>query len=121
MKERLLLLAVMVVMASGCVERTSMYYWENYSNSLYHAKKDGTPEARLEHEKTLLAIIAKAEAKGVKPPPGVCCELGFHYLGIGKKEEAVTYFDMEQTAFPESAQLVAALKKKALAPSEETL
>jgi hypothetical protein len=62
MKERLLLLAVMVVMVSGCVERTSMYYWENYSNSLYNVKKNGTPEARLEHEKTLLAIIAKADA-----------------------------------------------------------
>lgn len=88
----------------GCAVQTPMYmyYWDGYSQSLYNLKKHETAESLEAHKKTLLGIIQASGEKGLKAPPGVCCEYGYLLVKEGKQEEGMKYIAMEEQAYPES-------------------
>ena len=69
-----------------------MYYWGNYSSTLYHYKKNLTDEKLAEHKKSLLEIITKSNELELKTPPGVYAELGYIYYNAGDFIKAEEYF-----------------------------
>ncbi|MBC8367819.1 DUF4810 domain-containing protein [bacterium] len=103
---------LLVVFASGCVPQKQIYYWGDYSSTLYDTKKDATDESILEHMTELQTLIQKSEELGKRIPPGICCEYGFYLLMSGEKEKALEYFNRESQLYPESKPFVSFLVSK---------
>jgi len=99
-----------IFLLSGCANNT-MYYWGNYSNSLYQYKKNLTQESLDRHISELLEIVRKSNARNLRVPPGVYAELGFIYTEKGDNVEAIKYFELEKNTYPESAKFMDSLIK----------
>lgn len=98
---------------SGCVA-PSMYYWGDYSETLYHSKKTPSDESIIKHQQSLENIVEESKKKNLKVPPGVCAELGYIYLKQNKNQLAIQYFRIEKETYPESTLLMQRLEKTAL-------
>jgi hypothetical protein len=86
-----------------------MYYWGDYSNTLYGWRKDATEERAVAHKAELTEIINKSDAKGLRVPPGVYCEYGYMLLMEGEKATALSFFEKEAAEYPESKSFVSFL------------
>jgi hypothetical protein len=100
--KRSVLLFLLLGFLAGCATQKPLYYWGNYSSSLYKYKKSPTEENLKAHKAVLLKIMEESSKMNLRVPPGVCCEYGYLLLKEGKKEEALHYFDLEEKAYPES-------------------
>ena len=89
----------------GCAPQT-MYYWGDYSNSLYKYKKDFTPEMLEKHKTELLDIISKSGKKGLRVPPGINAELGYIFMLQGQNDQAIVYLKQEKVTYPESTKFI---------------
>ena len=102
-----------------------MYYWGDYSNSLYYCRKNATEANLLKHKQVLENIVEESNKRDLRVPPGVYGELGYIYLRQNKNEEAIKYFELEERTYPESKvfmqRLTQAAKAKSNAKSEEKL
>ena len=87
---------------AGCAT-PERFAWGAYDSSLYAYSKH--PEQLPQFEKSLQAAIDAGRAGG-RLAPGLQAELGYCYLGEGKKADAVAQFKAEMASFPESAQLM---------------
>lgn len=87
---------------AGCATPET-FEWGSYDASLYAYSKH--PEQLPQFEKSLKEAIASGRAKG-RLAPGLQAELGYCYLGEGKKAEAVELFKAEMTSFPEAAPMM---------------
>ena len=98
-----LLLVILSLFVGGCVAPSNqLYEWQDYSHSLYELEQEPSDESYANHKTTLHAIIDNADTKGIKTPPGVCCELGYMYSKEGEADDAIKYYEMEKELFPES-------------------
>jgi hypothetical protein len=117
----LLILLVPVLLASCAPQR--MYYWGDYSTTLYRSRKDPCEENLLKHKQALENIIQKSEEQNLRVPPGVYAELGYVYFRQNATDTAVKYFLMEEQTYPESGifmeRLVQAAKARAADTAEE--
>lgn len=104
---------LIALLLSGCAA-PSMYYWGDYSSTLYHSKKTPCDESILKHQQTLEIIIEESKNKNLRLPPGVCAELGYIYLKQNKNQLAIQYFRMEKELYPESTLLMQRLENSAL-------
>lgn len=95
-----------LVFLVGCVHQQEMYYWGDYSKSLYQLKKDPSDEIFSKHVSTLEDIIRVSDEKNLRVPPGIYGEAGFLMARQGKNSEAIKYFEMEKQLYPESSQLM---------------
>ena len=86
----------------GCATPET-FEWGSYDASLYAYSKH--PEQLPQFEKSLQEAIASGRSKG-RLAPGLQAELGYCYLGEGKKAEAIAQFKAEMTSFPEAAPLM---------------
>jgi hypothetical protein len=102
---KLAILIVLAVFLSACVPK-QMYYWGNYSQSLYDAKKNPTEQSILTHQQSLENIIQESQKNNLRVPPGVYAELGYVYFRQNKKVLAIQNFNMERQLYPESALLM---------------
>ena len=94
---------LLLFLLCGCVtQHKSMYYWGNYSSTLYHYKKNLTDEKLAEHKQSLLEIINKSNKLELKTPPGVFAELGYIYYNAGDFIKAEEYISLEAKTYPES-------------------
>ena len=84
---------------TGCATNTSRFEWGSYDSSLYLYSKH--PDKLPIYESALLAAISKGKASG-RIAPGLQAELGYCYLGEGKRAEAIEMFKAEMAMFPES-------------------
>jgi hypothetical protein len=100
------LLILLFFFISGCNPGTNIYYWGNYSSSLYNLKKEPGDESRLKHRETLEGIFKNAEKKHKKVPPGLYCEYGYILVQQGNIDEGLKYFDLEVEHYPESKPFV---------------
>lgn len=107
-------------MISGCATQQPMYYWGDYSDSLYCCHKDSTDENLLKHKQILENIIEESGKRNLRVPPGVCAELGYLYFRQNKSQEALKYFEMEERTYPESKILMQRLTQATKARSEQT-
>lgn len=100
--KRILLLFIFLGFVTGCTTQKPLYYWGNYSSSLYKYKKAPTEENLKAHKAVLQKIIDESNNMSLRVPPGVCCEYGYLLLIEGKQEEAMRYFELEEKTYPES-------------------
>ena len=77
----------------------SRFEWGDYENSLYAYSK--APGARESYRKALMVAIQQGE-KTNRLAPGMYAELGYLFLEDDNKAEAISSFQKEMTAFPES-------------------
>jgi hypothetical protein len=87
---------------SGCATPQT-FEWGSYDASLYAYSKH--PDQLPQFEKTLETAIAAGRTNG-RLAPGLQAELGYCYLGEGKKAEAVAQFKAEMASFPEATPLM---------------
>ena len=90
----------------SCSAKKQMYYWGDYSDSLYHAKKEPGVESLAKHKETLENIIDESKNRNMRIPPGVCAELGYIYAAKDNSKKAIELFQMEKQTYPESTILM---------------
>lgn len=98
------------LLAVGCTPGP-IFYWGNYSQTLYKMKKNPDVKFRETHKQELLKIIEKSKKKKLKTPPGVYCEYGYLLYQDGNTDEALNYINLEETTYPESKTFTQRLKK----------
>lgn len=106
-------LLVLSVLASGCATRSpGLYGWGSYQAQVYeHFKASSTnPEDQI---LVLEEDLEKFRSKNVTPAPGFHAHLGMLYTSVGRDDKAFQAFEAEKTLFPESAQYIDFLIKKA--------
>ena len=102
---------------SGCAPQ-GMYYYGNYSRTLYNCEKNQTEEALIKHKAELVKIISESEVKKIPVPPGIYAELGYINLKEHKSQEAINFFQAEAQLYPESEHLMNRLIQQTKANTE---
>ena len=90
----------------GCASTKPMYYWGNYSDSLYDTKKNPGAETIAKHKEVLENIVEESKNRNLRIPPGVCAELGYLYAAQNNNKKAIELFQMEKMTYPESTILM---------------
>lgn len=106
-------IVVLAIFLSGCAGPPRMYYWGNYSDSLYQTKKHPSDESILSHQQVLEKILEESGKSNIRVPPGVYAELGYIYFRQNKKDLAIRNFKIEKALYPESALLMDRLENAA--------
>ena len=114
----LLILLVPVLLASCAPQR--MYYWGDYSTTLYHSRKVPGEESLLKHKQALENIIQQSEEQKLRVPPGIYAELGYIYFRQNATDTAVKYFLLEKQTYPESRIFMERLVQAARARAAST-
>jgi hypothetical protein len=112
MKKLYPIISLFLIIFAGCNPQKSLFYWGNYSSTLYNYKKDPSEKNMKLHKATLTNIITESQNKNKLIPPGVFAEYGFICLQEGNAKEANEYFDEEIKAYPESKVFIAKLKSE---------
>lgn len=103
MKARILVCCALFAGLLGACAPPTPYKWGNYEQSLYDYYKD--PETVEALVKAIEASIADAE-KTKQVPPGLYAEYGYLLMARNENKTAITYFNKEKTAWPESTGLM---------------
>jgi len=106
------LILLSAIFFAGCATQKQMYSWGDYSSSLYKLKKDPCEENLMKHKQVLLKIIEDSKENSLRVPPGVYCEYGYILMKEGKSDEALSYLDLEEKTYPESAVFIKRLKSQ---------
>ena len=94
-----------ILLIAACTQ-PPMYYWEDYSKTLYKYKKDLTLEMLDKHKTELLEIISKSNEKGLRIPPGINAELGYIFFLQEQYDQAIVYLKKEKLTYPESTKFI---------------
>lgn len=116
--KKYIIIAVILILA-GC-KSTGIYYWGDYSKSFYDYTINPSYDSREEYEKTLIDIIQKSGEKNKKVPPGVYFDLAMLKVKDGKIGKATEYFNLEQSTYPESTQIVQSVLQQLKRNNEKT-
>jgi hypothetical protein len=111
MKSYLIFTILLCTFLIGCTTQ-KLFYWGNYSETLYAFKKSPDEKTTEAHKKSLLDIMDKSEKKHKQIPPGVYAEYGYMLMQAGQENEGLQYFDKEQTLYPESSIFIQRLKEE---------
>lgn len=95
--------AGLALATSGC-RPPSMYYWGGYDQALYNHYRN--PQDRVAYVESLRTIIAEADQRGLRAPPGISAEYGYALYEEGRPQEAVPWFQRERDQWPESRMLM---------------
>lgn len=98
-----------ILFASGCATGNKMYYYGNYSNTLYANAKNPSDESLLEHKQMLEKIVEESKQKSLRVPPGIYAELGYIYFRTNDSKTAIQYFQLEEQVYPESKHMMTRL------------
>jgi len=91
---------------TGCASQKQMYYFGNYSKTLYSCEKNQNDESLLKHKQELETVITESESRNLPVPPGIYAELGYINLKSNNSKEAIRLFQAESQLFPESKHLM---------------
>ena len=100
--KNLIVATVLVIILTSCAVQKTIYYWGNYSTTLYSYKQEPGEESLNNHKTALLEVFRIAEQKNKKVPPGLYSEYGYILFNEGNIEEAYKYFELEKKTYPES-------------------
>ncbi len=103
MKKFAILAILSVFVFTGCSGTKGLYYWGDYSETLYDMKKDNTSKTRLKHRRELEKIINRAEDRDEKVAPGIYAEYGMMLIRENKIEKGIEQLKKEVVNYPESA------------------
>lgn len=110
MKLKLVLPLLGIALLSGCAnQQHGLYAWGDYDNGLYEYYHE--PESQDEFVLAMIAHLDGLEQSGAKAAPGLNAEVGTFMLKAGKKKSAVSYYEKEAAAWPESKPLMLVLIK----------
>jgi hypothetical protein len=98
-----------LVLFVGCGPKP-MFFWGNYSETLYDFKKNPSEKTLDVHKKSLLDIITESSKRNIMVPPGVYAEYGYLLLKEGKENEGLQYLSKEENLYPESTVFVQRLR-----------
>ena len=110
-KVLLLLLCLIIPIISGCTTN-KMYYFGDYSETLYAYEKNQNDESLIKHLQELDRVIQESKEKNLRVPPGIYAEFGYLKLKMNKSKEAVEYFNAESQLYPEAKHLMDRLINK---------
>lgn len=91
---------------TGCASQ-ALYQWGGYEDHLYAAYKDPTKVETLRIK--LENVLQEAQKSGRRVAPGLYAELGTVYLQAGNRQEAIRYYGLERSTWPESTLLMTAM------------
>ena len=100
---------------SGCAPNKQMYYFGNYSQTLYASEKFQNEDSFVNHKQELEKVISESEVRNLPVPPGIYAELGYINLKTNNSTEAIRLFQMETQLYPESKHLMDSLIQSAKA------
>lgn len=103
---------ISIILFVGCAEK-QMYFFGDYSKTLYGLSKDNNAEASSNHKQQLEEIISESETSNLPVPPGIYAELGYINLRYGNSKEAIKLFQIETALYPESKPFMDRLINKA--------
>jgi hypothetical protein len=118
MKKALFFVLISSTLLFACMPQ-KMYYFGNYSQTLYELEKDQTEEALINHKQELEEIISESETRNLPVPPGIYAELGYINLKKNNSQEAVRLFQAESRLYPESQHLMERLIQSAKAKESD--
>ena len=108
MKIKSIFLIFVLIVLYSCTP-TGLYYYGNYSNTLYNFKKAPTDKELLIHIEELDEIIKISNKKKLRVPPGIYAELGFYYSQKEDFEKALKLYKLESITYPESSKFMTIL------------
>jgi len=111
MKLKYLIYFFILIFYVGCVPPT-LFYWGDYSSSLYDYTKNPDEKTLAVHKKSLQDIIEISPKRSLRVPPGVYAEYGFLLIKEGKENEGLENFDKEISLYPESTIFIQRLKNE---------
>ncbi len=91
----------------GCQTTSTLYDWGEYDKNLYEYYHD--PIEAKNFPEDLEAHLKQIEQNEQKPAPGLYAEVGTFKLKTGDISLAITYYEKEANAWPESAALMDAI------------
>lgn len=103
---KILLTIVFVLLFTGCANTNNLYYWGDYSSTLYSHKKNMTEASSKKHFSELNEIIEKSAKYNKKVPPGIYTELAILLSEKGSTDQSLTYLQREKELYPESTTLI---------------
>jgi hypothetical protein len=112
MKNYYLIFLLLFAFLTGCQTSKGIFYWGNYSETLYELKKEPDEKTLETHKEQLLKIIETSMKKNKLVPPGVYAEYGYLLLKEGKEDEGMEYLNKEESNFPESRTFIERIKTK---------
>lgn len=103
MLRRLIILPLLALSLSACVQHPpTLYFWGSYEAQL-HAMFDEPgkipPEQQLQ---ALEADLERSKAMNATSAPGIHAHLGYLYFQVGDTTQARLAFETEKRLFPES-------------------
>ncbi len=101
------ILAFLALLLAGCATQNGNYNWGGYDNLLYDAYKDPTKVEQMRIG--LEALVAQQERSNQKVAPGIYAELGTLYYQSGDSARALSMYERERDAWPESKGMMTAL------------
>jgi len=101
----LLLFLLLVPAACGTTSR-GVYHWGQYESCVGEICRGGDLGEQI---RRLSTDVEKAQAQGLKTPPGVRLQLGWLYAQTGNPEAARIELEAERELYPESATIVGRL------------
>jgi len=110
---KIVIFILLALYMSGCAGSQRMYYWGDYSNTLYQLKKHPSEQSLLNHQQAMEMILSESEKNNLRVPPGVYAELGYIYFRQNKKDLAIQNYHREKALYPESALLMDRLENAA--------
>ena len=105
------------LVSAGCAPQ-KMYYFGNYSNTLYSFEKNQNDESLLKHKQELETVITESESRNLPVPPGIYAELGYINLKSNNSKEAIGLFQAESQLYPESRHLMDRLIQSAASKND---
>ncbi len=93
------------ILFAGCMPK-QMYYYGNYSQTLYAFEKYQNEETLVNHKQELEKVISESEVRNLPVPPGIYAELGYINLKANNSQEAIKLFQTESQLYPESKHLM---------------
>ena len=104
---KIITISVFALILTACAaNNNSIYYWGSYSATAYKLKSEPTAETRGQHKAELQNIIAQADAKNKRIPPGIYAELAMLEAEDNNVSAALQYFEQEKQLFPESSKII---------------
>jgi hypothetical protein len=112
MKKIIVIASFAILGFAGCQPPPGLFYWGDYSRTLYDYKKNPSDTTLAVHKTALLNIMKEAPEKNKLVPPGVCAEYGYILLKEGNEQEGMEYLAKEEQAFPESKVFIQRIKEE---------
>lgn len=94
------LLTITVALLASCQSN-----WQQYDASLFETVANPSQEAYEYHIGTLERMVEEDP-----PPPGLCAELGYFLILVGRTAEADAWFARELAAYPHAESYVKMLR-----------